>query len=116
MTPTYSIDFSELTLKHKEVVGDWEYLICENEGNFSEDGQMVIFDFKGIEISVYFNLSLRGWWTYTPATYWEPEDGEVRITDVDFDIEEVYIDDYQVNLTNGLIKILQEILKKSIKK
>lgn len=114
MASTYSIDFSKLTLKNKEVVGDWEYLICENEGSFSEGGQMVTFDFNGIEITVYFNLSLRGWWTYTPATYMEPEDGEVKITDIDFDIEEVYIDDYKVNLSKELIKTLESVLKNNI--
>jgi hypothetical protein len=114
MTSTYSIDFSKLTLKNKEVVGDWEYLICENEGSFSEGGQMVTFDFNGIEITVYFNLSLRGWYTYTPASYMEPEDGEVKITDIDFDIEEVYIDDYKVNLSKELIKTLEIVLKNNI--
>jgi hypothetical protein len=114
MTSTYSIDFSKLTLKNKEVVGDWEYLICENEGSFSEGGQMITFDFNGIEITVYFNLSLRGWYTYTPATYMEPEDGEVKITDIDFDIEEVYIDDYKVNLSKELIKTLEIVLKNKI--
>ncbi len=114
MTSTYSIDFSKLTLKDKEVVGDWEYLICENDGSFSEQGQMVTFDFNGIEITVYFNLSLRGWYTYTPATYLQPEEGEVHITDVDFDIEDVYIDDYEVELSKELKKVLESVLKKHI--
>jgi hypothetical protein len=114
MTSTYSIDFSKLTLKDKEVVGDWEYLICENEGQYSQDMQLVIFDYNGIEVSISFTLSLRGWYRYTPATYWEPSDGEVHITDVDFDIENVYIDDYEVELSKEVVKVLESVLKKHI--
>ena len=40
------IDFDNLVLTSKEVFEDWEYLIVENDGSYSEEDQYLYFDFK----------------------------------------------------------------------
>ena len=43
------IDFDNLVLTSKEVFDDYEYLIVEHDGYYSEEDQYLYFDFKGIE-------------------------------------------------------------------
>lgn len=108
------IDFDNLVLTSKEVFDDWEYLIVENDGYYSEDFQYLNFDFKGIEVCIGFELTIRGTHWYIPESYMEPADGEVNITDVEIDVNFLMIDDNELAVDKDLKKTLTEVVKKYV--
>jgi len=109
------IDFDNLVLTDKDVFDDWEYLICENDGSYSQDLQALYFDYKGIEVVIGFELTIRGWYWYQPATYMEPEDGETHITDVEINVDYLSIQDEEVTIDKDLKKTLLEVVKKYVR-
>lgn len=90
------IKTENLVLKSKDVVSDWENLICEGDGYFNDQFQSLTFDMNGVEVFIGFEITIRGNHWYKPASYMEPEDGEVNITSVDIDINSLMIDDEDV--------------------
>lgn len=109
----YTLNLNDLVLKEKEVVGDWEELICEDEDeSFTRDDQYILFDMNGIEVSVNFELSVRGRVTSDSGDYWTPPSCEVDILGVDVDVTDFFIDDYDVVLDRELSKKLELLVKK----
>jgi hypothetical protein len=108
------IDFDNLVLTSKEVFDDYEYLIVEHDGCYSEEDQYLYFDFKGIEVCIGFELTIRGWHWYRPSTYMEPEEGECHITDVDVDVNYLLVADEEVVFDKELKKTLSEVVKKYV--
>lgn len=111
---TYSVNLNNLKIKDKDVVDDWEDLICENEGSFTRDYQYMIFDCDGIEVNVNFDLYVSGRVDYDPGDYWTPPYTDVDITDFDVTITEVYIDDYEVELTKEMKLTLEKVVKNNL--
>lgn len=115
MTSTeHVIDFDNLVLTGKEVFDEWEYLICENDGHYSDDFQCLYFDYKGIEVVIGFELAISGWSWYRPATYMEPEEGETHITSVDIDVNYLWINDEEIVPDKELKKTLEGVVKKYV--
>jgi hypothetical protein len=115
MTSTeHVIDFDNLVLTSKEVFDEWEYLICENDGYYSQDLQALYFNYKGLEVVIGFELTIRGWSWYKPASYMEPEDGETHITDVEIDVDFFSIEDEEVTIDKELKNTLTEVVKKYV--
>lgn len=108
------IDFNNLVLTNKDVFGDWEYLIDDNDGHYSQESQALFFDFKGIEVIIGFDLAISGTSWYQPASYMQPEEGETEITDVDIDVNYLSIGDNEVKIDIGLKKTLTEVVKKYV--
>ena len=108
------IDFDKLVLTSKDVFDDYDYLICENDGYYSENDQYLYFDFKGIEVIIGFDLAIRGWSWYQPASYMEPEDGEVHITDIEVDVNYLSISDEELTIDKELKKTLELVVKKYV--
>jgi hypothetical protein len=109
------IDFDNLVLTSKQVFDEWEYLIVEHDGHYSEEDQYLIFGFKGIEVCIGFELTIKGWHWYRPSSYMEPEDGETHITDVDIDVNYLLVADEEVVVDKDLKKTLTEVVKKYVK-
>ena len=115
MTSTeHVIDFDNLVLTSKEVFSDWDYLITENDGDYSEDSQCLYFDFKGIEVCIGFELTIKGSHWYRSATYMEPEEGEVKITDIDIDVNYLSVADEEIVTDKDLKKTLTDVVKKYV--
>jgi hypothetical protein len=108
------IDFDNLVLTDKDVFDDWEYLICEHDGSYSQDSQYLYFDYKGLEVVIGFELTIRGWSWYKPSSYMEPEDGETEITDVDIDVDYLSIECEEIVPDKDLKKTLTEVVKKYV--
>lgn len=108
---TYTLDLNNLVFKSKEVIGDWEYLICENEGSFTEGCQSVTFDCDGNELVVCFELSVSGRLYEYAGDYWTPSSSEVDITDVDVDITDIYFNDNKLILNKELNRFLMDKVK-----
>jgi hypothetical protein len=111
---TYSVNLNNLKIIDKEVVGDWEDLICENEGSFTRDCQYMIFDCDGVEVNVNFELSVSGRVDHDPGDYWTPPYTDVDITDFDITITDFYIDDYDVELTKEMKRLLEKVVKNNL--
>jgi hypothetical protein len=108
------IDFDNLVLTDKDVFGDWECLIYENDGRYSQESQALFFDFKGIEVIIGFDLAISGTSWYQPASYMQPEEGETEITDIDIDVDYLWIGDDEIKIDNDLKKTLTEVVKKYV--
>ena len=114
LTPAYSININNFKLKDKEV-SDNEILIellCENEGSFTKSDQYMTFDCDGIEVMVNFTLDVHGRIEYDPGDYWTPPSGDAEITNTDINITDVYIDEYDVELTKEMNIALEKEIKK----
>jgi hypothetical protein len=112
--PTYSINLNNLKLKDKEI-SDNETLIdllCENDGSFTTSDQYMTFDCDGIEVMVNFTLDVDGRIEYDPGDYWTPPSGDTEITSTDVNITDVYIDEYDVELTREMCRALEKEVKK----
>jgi len=108
------IDFDNLVLTDKDVFGDWENLICEHDGYYNQDSQALYFDYKGLEVVIGFELTIRGWYWYKPASYMEPEDGEIKITDVNIYVNFLSIGDNEFSVDKDLRKTLTEVVEKYV--
>lgn len=109
----YTLNLNDLVVKDKDIVKDWEELICEDEDEcFTRDDQWILFDMNGIEVSVNFELTVRGRVTSDAGDYWTPPSCDVDIVDVDVDVTYLLIDDYEVVLDRELSKKLESIVKK----
>ena len=111
---TYSVNLNNLKIKDKDVVDDWEDLICENEGSFTRDCQYMIFDCDGREVNVNFELYVSGRVDHDPGDYWTPPYTDVDITDFDVTITDVFIDDWDVELTKEMKRTLEKVVKNNL--
>ena len=109
------INMENLVLKSKDVVGDWESLIYEGDGYYNDEFQSLTFDSNGVEILIGFEITIRGNHWYKPASYMEPEDGEVNITSVDINVNAFLIDDSDVEFDSDMKKKLTNIVKNQLK-
>lgn len=111
----YTLNLNDLVVKDKDIVKDWEELICEDEdGSFTRDDQYILFDMNGIEVSVNFELTVRGRVTSDPGDYWTPPSCDVDIVDVDVDVIDLFIDDYDVVLDRELSRTIESLIKKCL--
>lgn len=109
----YVLNLNDLVIKDKEIVTDWEELICEDEDEcFTRDDQYIIFDMNGIEVCVNFELTVQGRVTSDAGDYWTPPSCDVDIVDVDIYLTGFLIDDYDVVLDKELSKKIESIVKK----
>jgi hypothetical protein len=108
------IDFDNLVLTDKDVFGDWEDLICEYDGYYSQESQTLFFDFKDIEVIIGFDLAISGTHWYQPASYMQPEEGETEITDINIDVNYLWIGDDEVKIDSDLKKTLTAVVKKYV--
>ena len=109
----YVLNLNDLVIKEKEVVSDWEELICEDEDEyFTRDDQYILFDMNGIEVSVNFELTVRGRVYSDPGDYWTPPSCDVDIVSVEVDVSDLFIDDYDVLLDRELTKTMESLVKK----
>ena len=67
-----------------------------------------------MDVVIGFELTIRGWSWYKPASYMEPEDGETHITDVEIDVDFFSIEDEEVTIDKDLKKTLLEVVKKYV--
>lgn len=111
---TYSVNLNNLKIIDKDVVEDWEDLICENEGSFTRDCQYMIFDCDGVEVNINFELSVSGRVDHDPGDYWTPPYTDVDITEFDVTITDFYIDDYDVELTKEMKRLLEKVVKNNL--
>lgn len=112
---TYTIDFQELNnVNYKDVQDDWDNLICENEGSFSREDQVISFDVDGNELVVCFELNVSGRVDYDPGDYWTPSYTDVDITDVDIYISNVYLNDNDLPLDKETTRLLEKKIQKMI--
>lgn len=113
---TYSLNFNNLTIKHKDVVDidEWSDLVYENDGSFMRDFQYICFDCDGIEVVVDYSLEVEGSISHSSGDYWTPSYTEVEIDNVNININSLNIDEYDVLLNDTLVNTLKIEIKKQI--
>lgn len=106
-----SIDTQKLIIVDREVFADWENLIVENDGDYSQSEQWINFKFGPHTIDISFNLRIIGHHWYVPESYLQPSEGEVHITDVDVTISDFTIDDEKID-NREVIQHMEESISK----
>jgi len=105
------IDTQSLKIIDREVFGDWENLIVENDGDYSQSEQWINFQLGDYSIDITFRLRITGDFYYVPESYLQPSEGEVNVLSV-----EVTIQDFTINfekITNReLISDMEESISK----
>lgn len=90
------LNFDDLIITSKDIFGDWESLIVEHDGDFSQKNQSISFQFGPHSIDISFRLRIIGNHWYIPESYLQPSEGEVNISEVDVTISDFTIDDEQI--------------------
>jgi hypothetical protein len=98
---TYSLNFDNLKTSESIDKSDWDSLLCENEGYFTADYDLM-FNVDGLEVYIDFTVSVRGYVSYDPGDYWTPPYSETEINDIDIEINNVVIDEYDLELNKEL--------------
>ena len=113
---TYFLDLNNLSLQDGDFCksSEWEYLISTNRGSFIKENQNMIFTYLGFEIQICYDLIISGHSYFDRGDSITPPFQESFITDVDIQITDVYIDEYQVELTNDIISMLLAVINKSL--
>jgi hypothetical protein len=80
---TYNLNNRNLELVDYDCAksNSWNDLICENEGSFSREDEFLAFDMNGIELVIFYDLSVSGKIDYDPGDYYTPSYTDVEITD-----------------------------------
>lgn len=111
---TYSINpvnfkFIEGDYKKSE---DWYELIDDEDSSFTREEEMMVFDCCGIEVVVWYTLSVDARVSYDPGDYWTPPSGDVDIISEDITIDSVFVDEWEVELTQDIKRELEKEVKK----
>ena len=93
---------------------EMESLILENNGSFIRDCQFMTFDYMGMEVVVGFELTVSGTHSFDPGDYYTPPYSECDIDDIDVYITDLYVDEYEVELTKEIKDILMKIINKNL--
>ena len=113
---TYTINLNDLKMIDSDCVkaNDWVDLICENEGDFSREGEFMSFDMNGVELVIFYDLRVSGKIDYDPGDYYTPPYSDVEITYESIDVTEVTLDEYDIELTKELRKMFVEVVKNNL--
>jgi hypothetical protein len=98
---TYSLNFDNLKTTGSIDTSDWDSLLCENEGCFDADYDLTL-DIDGLEVYIDFTVSVDGYVSYDPGDYWTPPCSETEINNIDIEINNVVVDEYDLELTKEL--------------
>lgn len=111
MAYTYLLDFkkmdpilSESELYTEDMIND---LVLEKGGYFKEECCLV-FNFKGIESYVVFDIYVSGTIDVSEGDYWTPSDCVVYSEINSIEIKEFYIDNITVKLNGDIENLLLE--------
>ncbi len=91
----------------------WVEIIME-DGSFSRDCQYMTFDYNGIEISVSFELSVSGNYSYDPGDYWTPPCDDCDITEIQIEVNSLTIDEEEVEINLETIEVLRKVINKNL--
>ena len=113
---TYTINLNDLKMIDSDCVkaNDWVDLICENEGDFSREGEFMSFDMNGVELVIFYDLQVSGRIDYDPGDYYTPPYSDVEITYESIDVTEVTLDEYDIELDKELKKMFVEVVKNNL--
>lgn len=113
---TYSLNANSLELVDYDCAksNSWEDLVCENEGSFSREDEFLAFDMNGLELVIFYDLSVSGKIDYDPGDYYNPSYTDVEITDEDITVTKVTLDEYDIELTKELKSFFSEVVKKYV--
>ncbi len=111
---TYSMNINELKLIDGEYKKseDWCELIDDEDSSFTREEEMMVFDCFGVEVVVWYTLSVQARVDYDPGDYWTPPYSDVDIISDDITIDSLYVDEYEVELTKDIKIALEKEIKK----
>jgi hypothetical protein len=114
---TYSLNTNEINklVDFDCVKSDrWIDLVLENEGQFSRTGEFMAFDIDGVELVIFYNLSVYGKIEYDRGDYWTPPYCDVDITGESIDVNQVILDNYDIELTKELKDSFSKVIKNNL--
>ncbi len=73
-------------------------MIYENEGSFTQKDQSMSFNVDGKDVTINYEVYVEGTIKEESGDHWTPSSYEVKLTDVNVTINEVFIDSELVSL------------------
>jgi hypothetical protein len=108
---TYSIDFNDLKLSID--TSDWESLLLDNDGSFMRNYEFLI-NINGVEVYLDSQISVSGVVSFDRGNYWTPASSDIKINSIDVDIKDLFVDEYEVELSKDLRLLLESKLNNLI--
>lgn len=107
---TATFNPQKLELTDGDFIGSefFEEMILDHEGSFYQDDNYMVFEANGFEVTVTFNLCVDGYTTYDAGDYFTPPCSFIEVGSVDIDVTRVEIDEFEVELTNELVKAFEK--------
>jgi hypothetical protein len=108
---TYSIDFNDLKLSID--TSDWESLLLDNDGSFMRNYEFLI-NINGVEVYLDSQISVSGVVRFDRGDYWTTASSDIKINSIDVDIKDLFVDEYEVELSKDLRLLLESKLNNLI--
>lgn len=110
MISTYTLNDSNLKLVDYDCAksNSWENLLFENQGSFNREAEFLAFDMNGLELVIFYDLSVSGKVDYNPSCT------DVSIIDEDITVTNVTLDEYDIELTKELKSFFSKVVKKYV--
>ena len=111
MTNFDNLKFTDGDFLNTESLTD---MIYENEGSFTQRDQSMSFDVNGKDVTVNYEVYVEGTIKEDTGDYWNPGSCDIKLTNVDVTINDVFIDGELINLdTEDFFKV-EALLKKQL--
>jgi hypothetical protein len=109
----YTINTKDFKIKDSEFLNSNEFLL-ESNGSENFKDQWILFDCKGIEIMVNFNLSIYAEVFEESGDYWTAPSYSINIKNIDIDIQNIYVDEYELSLCDYIKSVFVKFIKQLI--
>jgi hypothetical protein len=95
-------------------LSDFNNIMIDSGGSFLKENQLMVFNFSGMEILIGYNLYVSGIFSFDRGDWETPPYSECHIDEVDIEIDNVFINGYEVELSEDIIFILKKIIDKNL--
>lgn len=115
---TYEIDFGQLAFKDGDFRNykDFSELVYANNGSACLEEEWITYIPKGTDsiISIEYTLDVSGYFDECPGDYWTPPCSEFCLEEAAVSINRFFIDDFEVELSAEMEKILLGIVEQKV--
>jgi hypothetical protein len=92
----------------------WFEMVVEHNGSFLVEDYFMTFDINGIEMVINYDISVEAHLIVDRGDYYNPPTTDVDISGHDIDIKGITINEYDLELTDGLVSVMKKLIGNNI--